>query len=186
MADAIGTVGRTADFKLLKESGIPVQEVLHIAQTLILERVAQAKGKSGHLIAQAIDLYSGKSRGQWVQRDGLQSVMRWSAKQRISHRASYEYAVLPATQELSRCTLQLRGDPDVPAVEKRTERIERSTVQPDADRAAELFPVLNCVPAPGQTLSPCKGLRSLGERHAIGISEIEAHGTAKFLRAATR
>src|SRR4029077_11683597 len=74
----------------------------------------------------------------------------------------------------------------VPAVEKRTERVEGSTVQPDADRAAELLLMPNCFPAPGQTLCPPNGLRSLGERHAIGISEIEAHGTAKFLRAAAR
>jgi len=43
-ADAIGTLERTADFKLLKESNVPAQEVLRIAQTLILARVAQAKG----------------------------------------------------------------------------------------------------------------------------------------------
>src|SRR5690242_1978519 len=135
-------------------------------------------------IAQAIDLYSGKSRGQREQRDGLQPVMRWSAEQRIADRGGDEYAVLLALQELSRCTLQLRGDPDVPAVEKRTVRVERSKVQPDADRAAELFLVPNCFPAPGQTLCPCNGLRGLGERHAIGISETETHGTAKFLRAA--
>src|SRR6266540_6601797 len=136
-------------------------------------------------IAQAIDLYSGKSRGQREQRDGLQPVMRRSAEQRIADRGGDEYAVLLAPQELSRCTLQLRRNPDVPAVKKRTERVERSTVQPDADRAAELFLMPNCFPAPGQTLRPCNRLRGLGERHAIGISEIEAHGSAKFLRAAT-
>src|SRR5262249_3427179 len=136
-------------------------------------------------IAQAIDLYSGESCRQREQRNGLQAIMRWSLEQRVADRGGDEYAVLPALQELSRCTLQLRGDPDVPAVEKRTERIERSTVQPDPDRAAELFPAPNCFPAPGQTLCPCNGLRGLGERHAIGISEIEAHGTAKFLRVAT-
>ena len=43
-ADAIETLERTADFKLLKESNIPAQEVLRIARTLILARVAQAKG----------------------------------------------------------------------------------------------------------------------------------------------
>jgi tetratricopeptide (TPR) repeat protein len=43
-ADAIETLERTADFTLLKESNIPAQEVLRIARTLILARVAQAKG----------------------------------------------------------------------------------------------------------------------------------------------
>ncbi len=43
-ADAIGTIERTADFKLLKESNVPAQEVLRIAQTLILARIAQANG----------------------------------------------------------------------------------------------------------------------------------------------
>jgi tetratricopeptide (TPR) repeat protein len=41
-ADAIGTIEHTADFKLLKESNVPAQEVLRIAQTLILARIAQA------------------------------------------------------------------------------------------------------------------------------------------------
>jgi tetratricopeptide (TPR) repeat protein len=49
-ADVIGTLERTTDFKLLKESGIPAQEVLRIAQTLILARVAQAKGDTGTAI----------------------------------------------------------------------------------------------------------------------------------------
>ena len=43
-ADAIETLERTADFKLLKDSNIPAQEVFRIARTLILARVAQAKG----------------------------------------------------------------------------------------------------------------------------------------------
>jgi tetratricopeptide (TPR) repeat protein len=43
-ADAIETLERTADFKLLKESSVPAQEVLRIARTVILARVAQAKG----------------------------------------------------------------------------------------------------------------------------------------------
>jgi tetratricopeptide (TPR) repeat protein len=43
-ADAIETLERTADFKLLKDSNIPAQEVLRIAQTLILARIAQARG----------------------------------------------------------------------------------------------------------------------------------------------
>jgi tetratricopeptide (TPR) repeat protein len=51
-ADAIGTLGRTADFKLLKESGIPAQEVLRIAQTLVLARVARVKGDTSTAIVQ--------------------------------------------------------------------------------------------------------------------------------------
>ncbi|MET3843236.1 tetratricopeptide repeat protein [Bradyrhizobium sp. OAE829] len=43
-ASAIETIERTADFKLLKDSGIPAQEVLRIARTVILARVAQARG----------------------------------------------------------------------------------------------------------------------------------------------
>jgi len=43
-ADAIETLERTADFKLLKESNVPAQEVLRIARTVIMARVAQAKG----------------------------------------------------------------------------------------------------------------------------------------------
>jgi tetratricopeptide (TPR) repeat protein len=43
-ADAIETLERTADFKLLKDSNVPAQEVLRIARALILARVAQAKG----------------------------------------------------------------------------------------------------------------------------------------------
>ena len=47
-ADAIETLERTADFKLLKDSNVPAQEVLRIARTLILARVAQAKGRLPH------------------------------------------------------------------------------------------------------------------------------------------
>jgi tetratricopeptide (TPR) repeat protein len=43
-ANAIETLERTADFKLLTDSNVPAQEVLRIARTLILARVAQAKG----------------------------------------------------------------------------------------------------------------------------------------------
>jgi tetratricopeptide (TPR) repeat protein len=43
-ANAIETLEQTADFKLLKDSHVPAQEVLQIARTLILARVAQAKG----------------------------------------------------------------------------------------------------------------------------------------------
>jgi tetratricopeptide (TPR) repeat protein len=41
-AEAIGTIDRTADFKLLTDSNVPAHEVLRIAQTLILARIAQA------------------------------------------------------------------------------------------------------------------------------------------------
>src|SRR4051812_25601548 len=51
-AQAIETLERTGDFKLLKESHVPVQEVLQIARTLILARVAQAKGDKRAAIAQ--------------------------------------------------------------------------------------------------------------------------------------
>jgi tetratricopeptide (TPR) repeat protein len=43
-AEAIETLERTSDFKLLKESNVPVREVLHIARTVVLARVAQARG----------------------------------------------------------------------------------------------------------------------------------------------
>ena len=43
-ASAIEKIERTADFKLLKDSGVPAQEVLRIARTVILARVAQARG----------------------------------------------------------------------------------------------------------------------------------------------
>lgn len=43
-ARAIETIERTADFKLLKDSGVPAQEVLRIARTIILARMAQTKG----------------------------------------------------------------------------------------------------------------------------------------------
>jgi tetratricopeptide (TPR) repeat protein len=51
-ANAIETLERTADFKLLKESNIPAQEVLRIARTVVLARVAQAKGDNRTAIAQ--------------------------------------------------------------------------------------------------------------------------------------
>ena len=43
-ADAIETLGRTSDFKLLSESNVPALEVLQIARFVVLARVAQAKG----------------------------------------------------------------------------------------------------------------------------------------------
>jgi tetratricopeptide (TPR) repeat protein len=51
-ADAIETLERTADFKLLTDSHVPAHEVLRIARTLILARVAQAKGDNRTAIAQ--------------------------------------------------------------------------------------------------------------------------------------
>ncbi|WP_291861877.1 tetratricopeptide repeat protein [Bradyrhizobium sp.] len=43
-ANAIETLERTSDFKLLKESNVPAREVLRIARTIVLARMAQAKG----------------------------------------------------------------------------------------------------------------------------------------------
>jgi hypothetical protein len=59
-ADAIETLERTADFKLLKDSNVPAREVLRIARTLILARVAQAKG----------DMTTAHS-GRFVSKEGL-------------------------------------------------------------------------------------------------------------------
>ena len=50
-ADAIETLERTADFKLLKDSGVPAPEVFRIARTLIMARVAQAQGQNRTAIA---------------------------------------------------------------------------------------------------------------------------------------
>ena len=50
-ADAIEKLEREFDFKLLKESNIPVQEVLRIARTVVMGRVAQGKAdKSGAVV----------------------------------------------------------------------------------------------------------------------------------------
>src|SRR3954470_24929641 len=94
-------------------------------------------------IVQAVDFYPGKSCGQRDQRDGLEPVMRWSAEYRTANCGGDEDAALLDAQELSRCTLQLRCDPDVPAIKKGAESVERATVQPDADRAAESLLVPN-------------------------------------------
>jgi len=51
-ANSIEMLERTADFKLLKDSNVPAQEVLNIARTLILARVAQAKGDYRTAVAQ--------------------------------------------------------------------------------------------------------------------------------------
>lgn len=50
-ANEIETLEQNSDFKLLKESNIPVQEVLRIARTVVLARVAQAKGEKQAAIA---------------------------------------------------------------------------------------------------------------------------------------
>ena len=50
-ANAIETLERNSDFKLLKESNVPAQEVLRIARTLVLARVAQGKGDKRAAIA---------------------------------------------------------------------------------------------------------------------------------------
>src|SRR5215472_5591312 len=50
-ANAIETLERNSDFKLLDDSHIPAREVLRIARTLIVARVAQAKGDYGGAIA---------------------------------------------------------------------------------------------------------------------------------------
>jgi tetratricopeptide (TPR) repeat protein len=49
-ADAIDTLERTSDFTLLKQSNVPAPEVMQIARTLIMARVAQAKGDSKNAI----------------------------------------------------------------------------------------------------------------------------------------
>jgi tetratricopeptide (TPR) repeat protein len=51
-ANAIETLERNSDFKLLKESNVPAQEVLRIARAVVLARVAQAKGDKRTAIAQ--------------------------------------------------------------------------------------------------------------------------------------
>jgi tetratricopeptide (TPR) repeat protein len=51
-ADAIETLERNSDFKLLKESNIPAPEVMRIARTLVMARVAQGKGDKRAAIAQ--------------------------------------------------------------------------------------------------------------------------------------
>jgi len=43
-ADAIGAIERTADFSLLKASGIPAQDVLKLARSVVQARIAQGQG----------------------------------------------------------------------------------------------------------------------------------------------
>jgi tetratricopeptide (TPR) repeat protein len=50
-ADAIGMLEHSADLKLLNDSNVPAQEVLRIARTLIMARLAQAKGDTGTAVA---------------------------------------------------------------------------------------------------------------------------------------
>ena len=50
-ADSIEKLERNSDFKLLKDSGIPAQEVLHVARTVVMARVAQAKGDKSEAVA---------------------------------------------------------------------------------------------------------------------------------------
>ena len=51
-ARAIETLERHSDFKLLKASNVPAQEVLRIARTVVLARVAQARGDKRTAIAE--------------------------------------------------------------------------------------------------------------------------------------
>ena len=51
-ADAIGKLELNSDFKLLTESHVPAQEVLRIARTVIMARVAQGKGDKSAAVAQ--------------------------------------------------------------------------------------------------------------------------------------
>ena len=51
-ADAVETLERNSDFKLLNESNVPAQEVLRTARAVVLARVAQAKGDKDTAIAQ--------------------------------------------------------------------------------------------------------------------------------------
>jgi tetratricopeptide (TPR) repeat protein len=51
-ADAIEKLELNSDFKLLKESNIPAQEVLRIARTVVMARVAQGKGDKSAAVAQ--------------------------------------------------------------------------------------------------------------------------------------
>jgi tetratricopeptide (TPR) repeat protein len=50
-ANAIERLERSPDFKLLTDSNVPAQEVLRIARTLVMARVAQAKGDARAAVA---------------------------------------------------------------------------------------------------------------------------------------
>ena len=51
-ANAIEALERTADFSLLKTAGVPAQDVLKLARTLVQGRIAQAQGNTRIAIAQ--------------------------------------------------------------------------------------------------------------------------------------
>jgi tetratricopeptide (TPR) repeat protein len=51
-ANAVETIERTADFSLLNASGVPAQEVLKLARTVILGRIAQAQGNFASAVEQ--------------------------------------------------------------------------------------------------------------------------------------
>jgi tetratricopeptide (TPR) repeat protein len=51
-ANAIETIERTADFSLLTASSVPAQDVLKLARTVILGRIAQAQGNFGSAVEQ--------------------------------------------------------------------------------------------------------------------------------------
>src|SRR6202158_2860505 len=51
-ANAIETLERTADFSLLKTAGVPAEDVLKLARTLVQGRIAQAQGNTKIAIAQ--------------------------------------------------------------------------------------------------------------------------------------
>jgi tetratricopeptide (TPR) repeat protein len=50
-AKAITGIAETADFSLLKDAGIPAQDVLKLAQRVVVARIAQAKGDKAAAIA---------------------------------------------------------------------------------------------------------------------------------------
>jgi len=61
---------------------------------------------------------SAKRSGQRDQNDGLQPIMRRRTEQRIADCGDDKDAIPLAPDKFCRCTLQLGGDPDVPAVRK--------------------------------------------------------------------
>jgi len=50
-ADAIEALARNADFSLLNASGVPAQEVLKLARTVVAGRIAQAQGNTAAAVA---------------------------------------------------------------------------------------------------------------------------------------
>jgi hypothetical protein len=104
--------------------------------------------------------------GQRLQGDGLESVVPWRAKERTVDGVGYEDPILLVPQELDRCALQLRSNPDIATIEKGAECVECAAVQSDTDRAVELLHMPDCVPPTDQSLCPRHGLRSLGKCYA--------------------